>query len=341
MRTTLTPALALALSFTAGAALAETPDAPLEEIVVTGEFAGPGMWQVTHPDHPGHTLWIVGEPPPLPNTMRWRSEKVERVASQSQEILMQTGVSLKPAEKIGVFRMMTLVPAALKLRKNPDKATLRDLLPPELYARWLVQKKRFLGRDAGLEKWRPFLVAEKLSEAAYKSLQLGRGGASITIWPIVQQKKIPVTHPTLEFTFETEGLRDRLKALAREKLADEDCLAKTIELTEALSDKQLEEARARAWATGDLDRLQELPPLPKADVSCEKAILDSLSMTTTVPADLPRQMDEKWLAAAANAVAKNESTLAFVKLDDLLGERGYLEKLRERGYGIAAPDGAR
>src|SRR5690349_16280147 len=100
MRNTLATLLALTFGLNPTASQAQTAQEPLDEVVVTGEFAGPGMWQITHPDHPGHTLWIVGEPPPLPGRMRWRSQNVERVALQSQEILMQPGVSLKPDEKI-------------------------------------------------------------------------------------------------------------------------------------------------------------------------------------------------------------------------------------------------
>jgi hypothetical protein len=48
-------------------------------------------------------------------------------------------------------------------------------------------------------------------------------------------------------------------------------------------------------------------------------------------------MDELWFEAAGNALTKNESTLAFVPMSTLLGERGYLEKLRNRGYEILAP----
>src|SRR5262245_24183142 len=140
MRKALTTALMLI-----GAVTATAADAPMEEVVVTGEYAGPGMWQITHPDHPGHTLWIVGEPPLLPKGMRFRSQQVAHVASQSQEILQRAGFTLKPDEKVSVFRMLTLVPAALKLRKNPGKATLQELVPPDIYARWLVQKKLYLG----------------------------------------------------------------------------------------------------------------------------------------------------------------------------------------------------
>jgi hypothetical protein len=295
------------------------------------------MWQITHPDYSGHTLWIVGDPPVLPKGMRFRSQQVAHVASQSQEILQQTGFALKPDEKVGVFRMLTLLPAALKLRKNPDKATLQELIPPDIYARWLVQKRLYLGRDSGVERMRPFLVAEKLRDAAIKELQLGYGGSWGEVWEVVQKKKIPVTNPTLEFTFKTDGLRDQIKAFSREKLADEECFARTVELTEALSNKPVEAARARAWATGDLTTLQELPPLPNPESSCDQAIVNALAMTTPVPADLRAQMDEAWFAAAGNALKKNESTLAFVPMSVLLGEHGYLESLRERGYEILAP----
>jgi hypothetical protein len=153
----------------------------------------------------------------------------------------------------------------------------------------------------------------------------------------VGKKKIPVTSPSLEFTFKTDDLRGQIKAFSRQKLADEECFARTVELTEALANKEVEDARARAWATGDLAKLSELPLLPNPDSSCEQAIVNALAMTTPVPTDVREQMAELWFAAAGKALTKNESTLAFVKMSDLLGEQGYLESLRQRGYEILAP----
>jgi hypothetical protein len=269
--------------------------------------------------------------------MRFHSEQVARVASQSQEILQQPNLGLKPDKKVGVFRMLTLVPAALKLRKNPDKATLRDMMPPDLYARWLVQKKLYLGHDSGVEKVRPFLVAEKLREAAIEKLQLGNGGAWAEVWQQVQKNKIPVTTPSLEYVFKTDDLRGQIKAASREKLVDAECFARTVELTEALSNKGVEGRRARAWATGDLATLQELPPLPDPDSACDQAIVTALATVTSVPTNVSEQMDEKWFAAAGGALTKNESTLAFVPMSTLLGDHGYLERMRKRGYEIVAP----
>jgi hypothetical protein len=80
-----------------------------------------------------------------------------------------------------------------------------------------------------------------------------------------------------------------------------------------------------------------LPPLPDRESSCDQAIVHALAMTTPVPADLREKMDELWFAASGSALTKNESTLAFVPMDALLGEHGYLETLRMRGYEILAP----
>ena len=148
---------------------------------------------------------------------------------------------------------------------------------------------------------------------------------------------LTVTTPSLEFTFKTDDLRGQIKAFSREKLADEECFVQTVALTEALSNKQVEDARAHAWATGDLAKLEELPPLPNRESSCDQAIVNALAMTTPVSTDLREQMDELWLAAAGSALTKNVSTLALVPMSDLLGEHGYLESLRKRGYEILAP----
>src|SRR6185503_20999062 len=139
---------------------AQAPPAeePVEEVVVTGEFPGPGMWRVTRPgDVAGHEMWIVGDPPPLPKRMKWKAREVESVALRAQEILQDASVRMDPDEKIGLFRGLSQ-------------------LPPELYARWLVQKKRYLGSDSGIEKWRPIFAADKLRREAFDELDLRESG---------------------------------------------------------------------------------------------------------------------------------------------------------------------
>jgi hypothetical protein len=314
---------------------APAADEPLEEIIVTGEFAGPGMWRVSKDEH---SLWIVGDPPPLPKRMSWKSRSVEAVVLRSQEVLLDAGVTMKPDEEIGFFKGLSMVPAAMKARKNPDEAELEDLLPPDVYARWLVQKKRFLGRDGGVEEWRPLFAADKLRKAAYKDLGLRESGM---VWEVVEKlikkNKIRTTTPRLTFTIKASEIKTKIKEFQRETLPDVDCLAATVALTEALSNKEVEAARARAWATADLAALEALPALPNAGLPCITAVMSAQAAKEAIPADIREQLQALWVADAERALAANETTFAIVPLAKLLQEDGYLARLRARGYAIEPP----
>jgi hypothetical protein len=310
----------------------------MEEVVVTGEFPGPGMWKVWRADEPAHVLWIVGDPPPLPKRMQWKSRDVESVALRSQEILLDASVRMEPDEKIGIFRGLTLLPAAMKARRNPGDATLRERVPPELYARWLAQKKLYLGRDSGVEEWRPIFAANKLRKAAFDELKLRDSGM---VWDVVgklaKTRKIPVTSPNLEFTFHTRDLKAKIKEFSRESLPDTECFSSTLDLVEALSDRVTEGRRAHAWATADLATLDSLPPLPNPYVPCAMAVLGSEVAKEIIPADIREKLYASWMDAAAKSLAANETTLAIVPLAKLTRTGGYLERLRARGYSIDAP----
>src|SRR6202020_2679371 len=60
----------------AAAAQNNDPSATLDEIVVTGERAGPGLWHVYQG---AAQLWIFGTVSPLPKDMTWRSTQLEKI----------------------------------------------------------------------------------------------------------------------------------------------------------------------------------------------------------------------------------------------------------------------
>ena len=316
--------LICALSLAALSLALRADDEPMEEVVVTGEFPGPGMWKVTRPEDPaGHVLWIVGDPPPLPKRMQWKSRDVEAVALKSQEILLDSAVRMQPDEKIGVFRELTLLPAAMKARKNPDEATLQQRLPPDLYARWLVQKKRYIGSDSGIENWRPIFAASKLRKEAMSELGLRESGM---VWDAIsklaKKQKIRTTAPNLSFTFHADDLRTKIKEFAREPLADTECFATTLNLVEALSDTGTEARRARAWATADLETLGQLPQLPIPYVPCAMAVLGSQVAKEIIPSDVREQLYLRWMDAAEKSVNANQTTLDIVPLAKILPADG-------------------
>jgi hypothetical protein len=324
---------------------AQTPEgasheSPLEEVVVSGEFPGPGMWRVTRPADPkGHVLWIVADPPPLPARMKWKSRDVETVALSAQEILLDTAVSMEPDQKIGMLRGLTLLPAMLKARRNPGEADLEDLLPADLHARWLVQKRLYLGRAAGVEGWRPLFAAGRLRKAAFEDLKLREGGV---VWEVIgklaRKHQIRINSPKMRFTFKRADVRAKLKEFSRESLADVDCFRTTLELTEALADRDTQNARARAWATGDHEALLRLPPLPSPNLSCAMAVLNSQVARDVMPADIREQVITMWLNAAHKSLADNQSTFAIVPFVKLTRPDGYLARLRAQGLLIEEPN---
>jgi hypothetical protein len=321
------------------AAPGAAPEAPLDEIVVSGQYPGPGLWKVTRADDPaGHVLWIVGDPGALPEGMRWKSTEIESVVLNSQEILYDAGFNLASDEKVGFWRGLTLVPTALTLRRNPDDATLEDVLPPGLYARWLTQKKLYLGRDGGVENWRPLFAANKLEEGAMKKLGLSsRNPVMSKVGALAGQRQITQTHPQLKYTFKRSEIRSRMKEFSKESLADVECFAVTLDLVEALGRRDVENARHKAWARGDLPALKELPEIPNPDPPCAMAIMSSEAARDLVPDDLKQLLSAKWLEAAEASLAANQSTFAVLKYNKLTGRDGYLDMLRAKGYLVEDP----
>lgn len=310
-----------------------------EEVLVTGEFPGPGMWRVTRADDPeNHVLWILGAPPPLPKRLKWKSTEVEARVRASQEVLLNSGVDVKPDERIGFFKGLSLLPAALGARKNPNGATLQDVLQPDVYARWLEQKKRYLGKNKGIEKWRPIFAAYELRQEAF-------GDIGYREWPPVQEtiekiaKKhaIKTTRPMLQFMIQTREIKTKIKEFAREALPDDVCFEMTLELTAALAERATMEARANAWAIGDLRALAELPALPNPNEPCIAAAMSSQAAQELIPADIGEQLSALWLDAAERSLATNESTFALLPYFDLTSPNGRLAALRAKGYVIEAP----
>ena len=81
---------------------AAAPAAVLDEVLVTGEQPGPGLWRVSRGEH---ELWILGTFDPLPRKMSWRAEEATEVIGRSQAVLAPPGVDID----VGFFKGLTLV----------------------------------------------------------------------------------------------------------------------------------------------------------------------------------------------------------------------------------------
>lgn len=324
----------LALDLDAHAQTAQGPadgvEAQVEEVLVTGEQPGPGLWQVRRADDPDtHVLWILGSYAPLPKDMKWRSKELDGVIAASQELIAPPSVDAK----VGALGGITLLPSLVGVRNNPEGRRLSEVVPPELYARWLPLKERYLGRDGDVERWRPIFAAQKLYFAALKKSGLQPYGA---IWPVVEKRarkaRLPITEPKVKVKFDKP--REAIREFKQAPLSDLECFAKTIERLE--SDLDLMRVRANAWATGDVATLRRLAPVDQAS-ACIAVVMNSSLVQERGLADIPERTTEAWMEAADEALARNSSTLAVLSLERILAPDGFLARLKARGYVVQDP----
>lgn len=311
----------------AAAAAVEVP-APMEEVVVTGEHEGPRLWKVHKPGNPNgqseHVLWILGTVTPLPKKMIWQSDAVEQVLRQSQEV-----VPAWPAFGIGSnpFTLLRVWIQWRSIQKIPDRMNLSEVLPPQLYARFSALKARYAPNDTRLNELRPGFAAERLLDEALDAsgltlhnevqrevLKLARkDGVRI------HQDKLRVEHPV-----------DVLKDVGKTPMSGEvACLEAVIGRLE--TDIGPMQARARAWALGDVDTLRKLVH-PDDRTACIEAV-----STSDRVRELITRAQEDWFLAVEDALARNQSTLAVQSMDRLLGEKGTLAVLRKQGYEVEGP----
>jgi hypothetical protein len=331
--------LSIVLWLAAFAACAQTsasppvaaPAAPIVDLnamVVHGVQPGPGLWKVSKGEH---VLWILGTMAPLPSNIEWQSDEVESVIAGSQQVLLSPALAFDA--DVGFFGKLALAPSIMKALKNENGAELHDVLPADLYARWLVQKQRYLGRDGGIEKKRPMVAAGELYEAAVKKSGLGRKSP---IGPVVEKaaKKAGIKPTSTRFEVKVENPKAAIKEFRAGGMDDVACFRTILGSVERDLPTMVE--RANAWSVGDIEALRRLPREDPRSV-CTRALSESGFAKGRGYGDLGEKLRQHWLALAEVALQKNSSTFALLPISELLAPQGYLEQLQARGYTVEAP----
>ncbi|CAN7601450.1 TraB/GumN family protein [Pseudoduganella sp. LjRoot289] len=308
--------------------VAEATDPAGEKILVAGQRPGPGLWKVSKDEH---VLWVFGTYGPLPQKMVWRSQQVETILAQSQEVLEEPGASAH----VGWLRGITLLPYVIGIKKNPDGATLKDVLPADVYARWQTLKGKYLGDNDGIERERPIFAAETLYRAGLKHAGLSNGyEVRAAIDQQIKKNKLKVTSPRIEL--EVDDPARMIRKFKNSPLEDVACFSKTLERLE--SDLDAMRVRANAWSKGDLAGIQKLS-FADHRAACDDAMRNA-AFVKDQPAfkDMEARARAAWMAAAEKALAANASTFAMLHLKDILGPQGYIAALEARGYKVESPD---
>jgi hypothetical protein len=301
----------------------------LETVEVRGEMPGPGLWKVSKDDH---VLWILGTLSPLPANVEWRSAELEARLDEAEAIIYPPGVSVTSG--LGMFRTALLLPSLLGARRNPDGATLQDVLPPDLYERWANLKPTYLGRDRAVERWRPIFAAEKLHREALDTAGLTFDSpASALVDSSAKKRNLPTIKPTVQVIIDDPKLA--ISEFKANVLGDTDCFERTLQRLE--SDLDLLRTRANAWAVGDLEVLRELGGA-NPDSACIDALLSASALQRHGLDDLPEKKRAVWLSAVEQALGEHRISVGLLPIAELLKPDGYLADLANRGYVVTAPE---
>jgi uncharacterized protein YbaP (TraB family) len=288
----------------------------LDEIVVTSERSGPGLWHVRRDNA---QLWILGALAPLPKGITWRSHQVEQVMLSTDMVLVT-----KPLE-IGFARALWIFLTHHDLLTVSGGRRIRDVLPTDLYHRFATQRARFTTDDSKWERFRPILAAVFLEETAFRQAGLStRIDLGAAVRNIANKHDVDVKEVAIA------GVRDLLETLKTVPVATENkCMAAALSTIEIGLPRLIE--RASAWTRGDIDAMQRLPDSPE-DLGCHAALVSDSGS-----ADLLAQMQHAWLAAIDAQMRGKQVVLAVVNMDLLLEHGGLLDSLQAKGYTVEAP----
>jgi uncharacterized protein YbaP (TraB family) len=295
---------------------ADQPAPLMDELVVTGERTGPGMWHV----HRGAAqVWILGSMSPLPKGITWRATQAEKVLSEAGQALVQ-----KPFE-IGIARILWLLITERSVLMVRGGKRLKDVLPPDLHARFAAQRAKYTDDPNKWERFRPLIAAAFLQQAAFHqvglSTRLDLGAAVRTL-----AKKHHVRVEEIKIAG-VGDVMDALKVLP--PAAENACVDASLVTVERDLPRLLD--RAQAWASGNIERIGKLRE--PAEVDACRAALD----TGVGAADLIARIRRTWVGTIEKYLQNPGVTLVVLNMDLLLEPGGVLDELRAKGYDVDAP----
>lgn len=298
-------------------------------VLVSGVQPGPGLWKVSKGDH---VLWLLGTVSPLPEHMQWKADEVEKVVASSQQLLEPPGFTI--GAHLGFFGKLFLLPSMIGLRNNPDGATLEQVLPPALYARWDNRRREYLGRSHRFERLRPLFAGKELYEVAMKRAGLtANGGVQEIVDAMALRHGVTIVGTSYRLILENP--RAAAKAFKKSSMEDFECLSQIIDAIGR--DVGRVATRANAWSTGDIESLRSTLAGAQKD-SCLSAISGAGFAGKLGMSDVQQRIDNAWLDAARKALKGNTQTFALLPMEQLLSADGYLARLQREGFSVQSPD---
>lgn len=310
---------------------AHAQDAPVdpigdaeEALIVEQARKGPNLWLA---EKAGHEMWIMGIQSPNPKGLKWDSSDVRKTVAEVDVVVpmrWELDAGVGPIKGIG------LLLSARKVAKNDDGARLKDLVPPDLYARFSALRTQFGADGDEWEKFRPVWAGLQLTDQAFDKNKLRRGDA---LWSqaigVAKKEKKPIIETKLKEKLDFKEILRKLDAVSpADELA---CFAETI--TGLEKDLPKIRRKAFAWAAGDVKTIRALSRENKAETACGDPVLAIPELR-----HLRDKGDSLLFRNLMEASAKHKSVFVLADMTSVVRtDKGLLNRLRAEGYTIDGP----
>ncbi len=277
-------------------------------------------------------MWILGITSPLPKGMQWESYKVEHLIASSQQVLKPPGMEI--GAKVGFWGRLFLIPSMIGLKNLPDGKTLQQVLSPDLYNRWQVQKAKYLRNSWGVDRLRPTFAGEKLYSAALRRSGLTDNHVvENSIYSAAGRNKVSVTDTS--YVMVLDNPRRAAKQFKQLTMNDQQCLSGIL----GVIDQDFSQAteRANAWATGDIRALGKILSAKQQD-ECLSAIGSTDFAKKIGMTDISSRIRQAWIKAAEAALTHDSQSVALLPMSQILASDGYLKELQKDGYTVQSPE---
>jgi uncharacterized protein YbaP (TraB family) len=244
---------------------------------------------------------------------------VEAIARESQEIYGQAWFKGTTSDAKLIY----------KASRNVEGKTLEDVLPNELYRRFVELNRQFGGGSD--KQLRPYVAASGLTDKALRKLKLtSDGGIEKSLQRLARKHRVKFR--SLGVFVDDKSVREMMKqldAIPREQ--DIPCAQVRMDQLESV----LKEAvvRTNAWARGDIATLRQSLGVVDEEPDACAAFFDSQKGFRDAALAAYTQGE----AALREALRNNRSTLAMIPIGELFHARGILARFRADGYEVEEP----
>jgi uncharacterized protein YbaP (TraB family) len=285
------------------------PEATIvDELVVTSKTSGPAWWRVSSPSS---TVYILGTAGALPKGLKWDTAAVRRRLSGANTLIGPPKVSANLGD---VFALLSIQ------RHYRSKTPVEQTLPPELRARFLADRTSLSSDPRAYSGWTALAAGLIMVSDFRKRARLDPQEPQAAVVRLAREMGVSVT-PAGAYRA-VPILRAAETGLATSGPA---CMADALDEIEAGAGRV--KIAAEGWARGDVATALTAQ---RGYEKCVNSLPEGADVITRAMSDTTLALDQ--------ALAKPGHSVAVVNLRLLLARGGVLQRLKAKGFTIAAPD---